>query len=666
MPVSERLKRYAILLSVLGISGLSAQFIQIGSGTVINKGLPFEPSQHFSYSQQIYLNSEINTAGLITALSFNYRIVGSTFLTNNGSLSIWMGQTPLASFTDWIAASSLSPVFSGDLIATYFNNGIPGTGWMTIPLQTPYFYDASTHLVIAVDENRPGFSSTGDDFYCTQTDQTRGIVFYSLTINPDPFDPPATGFHIRSHIANLRLHISPLNFYPSNPQPPHNSSEVPIDPTFSWQSDATTFDLALGMDPGNLPLAATALTQSQWQPPSPLNPFTTYHWQVIANHQSQTWHSLIWTFQTAGETLTAPRNLNGWFANDRVNLTWQPPTTGTVVEYQIYRNTHPLERTVNLHYQDYAIQSNATYYYYVKAVNHLNQMSPPSNTVSVTIPVIMSDVILYQGFENLASFSQDIPDWLNLDLDNSPIWQWDNITFPSEGSPLAWLIFHPGETTPPLTGANAHSGVKYAISMAALNPPNNDWLISPRINLGLQPLLRFHARSFTADYGLERLKVLISVTGTQPLDFITIHPEPHLSVPVQWTPYQYSLNTWQGQTVRIAFQCISWDAMALFLDDIWICGTGGYVSLDDHFLPPPQYLIHPNPARDQFYVASRDGSPFTVSIYDLRGRLIHRSEKKRGLETSATISGLNLATGIYLVRIENGTHSHIRKITIIR
>lgn len=665
MPAVPRVSRYicCLCLFLCAICVINAQFIQIGSGTAINQGLPFEPSQHYSYSQQLYLNGEINTAGLITALSFNYRSVGSTFLTNNGMLNIWMGQTPLSSFTDWIPINNLTPVFSGDLIAAYFDSGVPGTGWMTIPLQSAFFYDAGANLVIAVDENQPGFSSTGDDFYCTQTNQARGMVFYSLTTNPDPENPPATGFNLRNHFANLRLHISPVNYMPRDPQPPHNSTEVPIDPLLSWQSDATTFDLALGTDPDALPLVATALTQCQWQSLTPLTPFTTYHWQVIAHHDNQTYSSPVWTFQTTGETLTAPRNLNGFFVNDHVNLTWQPPTSGTVVEYQIYRNTQPLERTINLSYQDFAIQSNATYYYYVKAVNHLNQMSPPSNTVSVTIPVIMQNVILYQGFESQPSFTQIIPDWLNLDLDNSPTWEWDSISYPTAGSPLAWLIFHPGETVPPLTNASAFSGVKYAISMAAQNPPNNDWLITPRINLGSEPLLRFHARSYTGDYGLERLKVLISTTGTQPQDFITIHPAPYLSVPVQWTPYQYNLQTWQGQTVNLAFQCISWDAWALLLDDIWICGTGGYVSIDDNYLQTPQYLIHPNPARDRFLITSKDGSSFAISVYDLRGRLIHCSPPTRFFD-SAT-SGLDLATGIYLLRIDDGKRSIIRKVTFI-
>jgi len=643
---------------------LNAQFIQIGSGTVINRGLPFEPSQHFSYSQQIYLNSEINSAGLITALSFNYRIVSSTFLTNNGTLNVRIGQTPLASFTDWIEASSLTPVFSGDFIASYFNNGIPGEGWMTLPLQTPYFYDGNANLVIAVDENLPGFSSVGDDFYCSPTAQARGIVFNSLTVNPDPDNPPTTGYHLRNHFANLRLHINPINYTPFNPLPPHNATALSIDTALAWQSDATFFDISLGTDPAALTIVASGIGQCQWQPPSPLTPFTAYHWQVTAHHNDQTYSSPIWTFQTAGEIMTAPRHLNGWFVANRVNLTWQAPTTGTVVEYQIFRNTQPLDRTVNLQYEDYAIHSSATYYYYVKAVNHLNQMSPPSNTVSVTVPVIMQNVILYQGFETSPTFTQSIADWLNLDLDNSPTWEWDSTTFPMEGTPLGWLIFTPAETVPPISGVAAYSGQKYAISMAALNPPNNDLLISPLINLGYDPLLSFHARSFTADYGLERLKVLISATGTEPQDFITIHPAPYLSVPAAWTEYQYDLTPWQGQSVRIAFQCVSWDALALLLDDIWICGVGGYVSINDHLLPPPQYLIHPNPTRDSFQVTAKDGSLFSGRIYDLRGRLIHRWEPSSTFDSA--LSGSDLKAGLYLIRLSEGRRSVTRKVTIIR
>jgi hypothetical protein len=66
-------------------------------------------------------------------------------------------------------------------------------------------------------------------------------------------------------------------------------------------------------------------------------------------------------------------------------------------------------------------------------------------------------------------------------------------------------------------------------SICSIPPPNNDWLISPVIYLGTESTLQFAARSAYANFGLERLSVLISNTNDEPGSFVPVQTDAYLS-----------------------------------------------------------------------------------------------------------------------------------------
>jgi len=346
------------------------------------------------------------------------------------------------------------------------------------------------------------------------------------------------------------------------------------------------------------------------------------------------------------------------------------------VEYEIYRNSSPLTRTTETSWQDYAVLEGMNYQYYIRAINHLNQVSEPSNSILVTIPGSEPNQILFDGFEAYPAFTTGIHPWQNRDLDQSQTWSWNNINFPGEGGQMAWMVFNPPACTPPLTGFSAYSGNQALMSMSALTPPNNDWLISPRFFTGADATLTFRARSYTASYGLERLKVLVSETDTEPGSFSMINPAPYLSVPDEWTQYSYPLSQYSNRSIYLALQCISWDAFALFLDEVRISGEGGYLSGSDEVMPAPTFAIYPNPAKDEFMISlinkhqrpdgrkhtDRGVDLFDLDIYDLRGRNIisHRQINNQGNIKP------DLASGIYYVRVRHGASIMTQKLCIIR
>ena len=136
---------------VLFASFSFAQTVTIGSGTNTGYLIPVNSNYGFTYSQQIILQSEISTAGTIEKLRFY--MVGGISLASSNQWTIYMGHTTKTSFssnTNWEPLASLTQVFSGTIAAT------PTSGWYEITLSTPFAYNNTDNLVVAIDENASG------------------------------------------------------------------------------------------------------------------------------------------------------------------------------------------------------------------------------------------------------------------------------------------------------------------------------------------------------------------------------------------------------------------------------------------------------------------------------------------------------------------------------
>jgi len=175
-----------------------------------------------------------------------------------------------------------------------------------------------------------------------------------------------------------------------------------------------------------------------------------------------------------------------------------------------------------------------------------------------------------EGFESYADFSLEFSPWTLVDVDQSTTYGMSAITWPHAYEAQAYIIFNPTTTTPALTTLTAHTGNKMAACFASTTPPNNDWMISPQTTIGGGNVVKFWAKSYTADYGLERFKVGVSTTGTTPASFTIISGTNYVEAPVDWTEYTYDLSVYAGQQVYVGIQCISNDAFIFLVDDFFI------------------------------------------------------------------------------------------------
>ena len=654
-------------LFLITLACLGAEQVQIGDGELTNKHLPVEPFGRYNYSQQLYRSEDIMLAGNISSVSFQYLFTTSQFLSGNHDWKIYLGHTTRDSLGSWEPLDSLTQVYDGTLQESDFTGGIPGQGWLNLDLDSLFYYNGTGNLIIVVDENTPAYSSNADDFLCSPAAEVRGIVFVHDEINPDPADPPEpepNHFFALKAYPNLRLEIEPFSYTPWHPQPPDQGSGIAVDAGFHWQSNASSFDLWLGTGPHALQLVAQDLAEKDWFPSQDLEMLTTYHWQVSAQEGENEYPGPVWSFTTAGEGIGAPQNLGGYFIEDHVQLSWEPPVEGEPSLYRVIRNDTFLNSTEDPGYQDFEVSPGQVWYYYVLAQNHLGEVSGPSNQVTVHIPEITPNLILGEDFEDIQAFTQAVPGWQNLDLDGSDSWEWNGVSVPGLGGPLAWLVFQPQQTVPPLAGINAHGGASMLASLACLPPPNNDWLISPPLQLGNSPSLSFWARSHTTNFGLERLRVLISTGGSALENFVLLNDGNWISVPAQWTEYSYDLTPWQGQSARLAFNCVSWDAQALYLDDILIVGEGGYVPVDEELASDDPFQIHPNPSPGFFKVENSAKTLFGLALYDLRGRKLFAAENLAGFHSAEHCP--RLAAGIYILRLESQGQSWTRRLAIIK
>lgn len=170
----------------LAANVLPAGIVVIGDGTA-NNNLPINPFYGYTYSQSIFLQSELNVADQrIEKIWYNWNGLAEAVDSNNWT--IYMGHTAateFASTTDWVPLANLTQVFSGTV-------ALPATaGWIEIPLTTPFVYNNTDNLVIAVDENAPSYDGSSEFFYSTAATTNRSLRYYSDGTNPDPAAPVA-------------------------------------------------------------------------------------------------------------------------------------------------------------------------------------------------------------------------------------------------------------------------------------------------------------------------------------------------------------------------------------------------------------------------------------------------------------------------------------------
>lgn len=179
--------------------------VTIGNGEIGSYSLPIDMYYNYSITEQIYDPGEIGTSGTITSIAFYY---DHTVGFGTSGISIFMKNVTRSVFADDTDMEPLSEsdcVWTGNIIAE-------GPGWITINLETPFYYDGTSHLLVACYDGIEGYFGNDFKFRCSNTQDNKMLSWFSDTNIPNPLDlGNGSGFNkyyytIRN---NIRLGIIP-------------------------------------------------------------------------------------------------------------------------------------------------------------------------------------------------------------------------------------------------------------------------------------------------------------------------------------------------------------------------------------------------------------------------------------------------------------------------
>jgi hypothetical protein len=319
---------------------------------------------------------------------------------------------------------------------------------------------------------------------------------------------------------------------------------------------------------------------------------------------------------------------------------------------------------------------NGVYEYSVSARYNVGHSSPA--TIQVTVNVELEEAVFADSFEEYEDFATSFEPWTLIDQDGSLSLDLGNNVFPGSGSAFAYMIFNPTQTVPPLVYPVAYEGDKMAASFRALTPPNDDYLITPQIQLGTNSMLRFYALSHTSSYGLERFKLGISTLSDPNIlsGYNYISGDEDLLAPARWTEYYFDISNYDNEQVYITIHCISNNASVFYVDNFSVHTKR--TSNDDEFAPALGTQLagnYPNPFNPETTISYslKEAGLVSIDIYNVKGQLIKhlvKGEMSAG-NHSIVWNGRDdnnhaVSSGVYFYKMNSGSYSSTKKMIMMK
>ncbi len=262
-------------------------------------------------------------------------------------------------------------------------------------------------------------------------------------------------------------------------------------------------------------------------------------------------------------------------------------------------------------------------------------------------------------FESSADFTGDFDPWTTNDVDGTTTWGIQDVDFPGAGTAMSFIAFNPSSCTPAQTDPAPHGGNRFGACMASNpnnGPTNNDWLISPKVQLGSNSNFKVWVKSHTDEYGLERYKIGVSTTTNDPSAFTFISSGSYEEAPLTWTEKTYDLSAYDGQQVYVAINCVSSDAFIFMVDDISINTTSTGINT----LSENNVNIYPNPTTGILNITGVDNFN-KIQVIDINGKIVNTIT-----DYTKTINVSNLTKGNYIIKIVTDNSVITKRFTLIK
>ena len=255
-----------------------------------------------------------------------------------------------------------------------------------------------------------------------------------------------------------------------------------------------------------------------------------------------------------------------------------------------------------------------------------------------------------ESFEDYEDFDIEILGAYQWDLDESLTYGALNFDFENEEYVGTAIVFNSSVMTDAdpndpqdRTIWNARTGEKGLYMIAATSLLNDDYIITPRIDLTSVNAAQFSfwAKSLTDAYGLERFHVLLSTTSSNYFDFTVELSDGELQAPLEYTEYSYDLSDYEGQMVYLAIHYVAQDSFVFQMDDFLV--QGNILSIEDNLFNNFNHYITNNNL-----VMSSSTSLENIQLYNLLGQQVLT---KKLSNTNETINIASLDTGVYIAKV---------------
>lgn len=193
----------------------------------------------------------------------------------------------------------------------------------------------------------------------------------------------------------------------------------------------------------------------------------------------------------------------------------------------------------------------------------------------------------FDDFEGYEPFAVNFGDWTGIDADqeaaaalvgdypNRGLLQYAQIINPLAVDPTWWYDY-------PIL--RPYEGKQYVgFTRTSSGNANDDWLISPAIEVGTDNALIFMGKA--ADQFLERFQVYVTTQTNNPVqtDFTRLDQGNYETADYTgWRQYEYDLSAYAGQTVKLAIRYISdynhYRSFMLMVDNFYVGQSRGYES----------------------------------------------------------------------------------------
>jgi PKD repeat protein len=323
-----------------------------------------------------------------------------------------------------------------------------------------------------------------------------------------------------------------------------------------------------------------------------------------------------WTFEN-GDPATSDQ--------DNVNVTWD--TTGQhTVTLKVYNDNGVCEKT--------------------KTIN------------VVAVPTVDDKNLTFDEILVGTTYPKDMfpYSWTSLNRDNGTVYNSLN-GYGVTGNNMSFVVYSKSATSSSDLNVTPKSGDKCALAMTNTSGgTNNDWLISPKIQLGINSSFEAYVKSLTANYGLEKYKIMISTTNTEEASFTMLGSVS--TAPVNWTKITRDLSAYDGQEVYIALVYVGYDNFIFFADDIKITTTPTAIETNNLEL---EARIFPNPANDVININYVEGAK--IQIFNNIGQEVYslaNANEYNQIDMSAH------QAGSYVVRVTKGDKTNNYKMILVK